>query len=473
MRCGLKTGEEALSSTNKTDVEASTSVSCSDGDSVVEKAESEASSTSEELQVFNDNSSFIQKETTSSRRGPLPPRAPVSSSDPRVLPSQPSIVRRMMDANKPYVDPKDARTLLPGVLLRSGSLDLEGAIEDGATKQTEDVNFNEKLQEEALLRILQAQELERINENLMYNHQQQHQQDPLLAAANLELLANALNESCRVSPGGNLLQTTPLQTNSNALLQQMMPRSRHMRSLSEPTFAFPETPQAFSPFNQSFNGAPVLDPNAETLALLGLTGSTGGSFQQSNWPTQQQQQQPTQNLIPNDQASAMMADLLNQQQDLKNRRKTVGSRSVDFTALKQPKRNGVSPKDKSPAINPVLNAGGPAPKNPTKAEVKKLVEKQTSMGRPTYAPWFRDRSGQPMKTNAKDDLQIGQNSPSPRHRAQGPTPGHNRSVSTPGIAFNIDENEVCLPPPGFRPPPSQGTKPKGAGTGVFLPRLPT
>eukprot|EP00210_Caulerpa_lentillifera_P000259 g252.t1 len=513
LRSGLNPGEESLSSGNKPEAEVSVSESSFTGESVVEKAESDdASTTSEELQVFNDSSTNVSKVTSPSiRRGQLPPRAPVSASNEqqRVLSSQPSIVRRMMEANKPYVDPKDARSLLPGVLLRSGSLGLEEAIDnDGVSNQamqSQEAKLNERAQEEALLRFLQAKELERINENLLYNHhhhhqQQRQQQDPLLAATtNLELLANALNEQCRVSnPGGNFLTTNPLQndvTMTNPILNQMAPRSRHIRSLSEPTFAFPDTFQSFSPFHQALSGAPMMDPNAEALALLGLTGGagtgTGQSFQQANWSTPElTQRSPTQSLFPNDQSSVMMADLLNQQQqhhrqhhEVQTQRKTGVSRSVDFTAMKQLKRNAISSKDKSSA-SPVCSGGGTPSKNPTKAEVKKLVEKQTSMGRPTYAPWFRDRlSVHSPRMNTKDDLQVvNEMPPSSKEQQQQQhtltNPVHNRSISTPGIAFNVDEVDVIVPPP---PPPimrgsptgQQTVKAKGAGTGVFLPRMPS
>lgn len=475
----------------KPELDGSTSLN-SDADSFVENPESDSSSTSEDLQVFDDNGGDQAQQEVSPfvDRGPLPPRAPVSSlaeldpsflDQPRVLPSQPSIVRRMMDANKHYVDPKDARTLLPGVLFQSGSLDLDGAIEDGVIqqlKQTEEAKMKEKLENEVMMRYLQTKELERINENLFYGAQQQP--DVLSTASNLDLLANAINEQCRVAMATNNLMTTPqldATTTGNNLLQQMMPRGRHVRSISEPTFAFPDTFQTVSPFHQTLN------PNAEALALLGLTPTPGGggSFQQPGWPTPELPQQPTTpGLFTIDQASPTMADLLKQQQQQesipqqgRNRKKTGSSRSVDFTTVKPTKRNGgggVSNKDKLAAST--VPPGTPS-KNPTRAEVKKLVEKQTSMGRPTYAPWFRDKSGQPARTNAKDDLQIGGNLPSMNAPTTGVFPGHNRSVSTPGIAFNLDDVKISAPPAAPAVSPNQNSKSKGAGTGVFLPRLPT
>eukprot|EP00210_Caulerpa_lentillifera_P004124 g3932.t1 len=509
---------EAATTTTTTEPEHPISAN-SDVDSFVENPVSDSSSLSDELPVFNvEQIDDDQEVSPFLRRGPLIPKAPVSvlvendnsliDQQQRVLPSQPSIIGRMMDPNKHYVDPKDARTLLPGVLFQSGSLDLDGVIEEGVMeqlKQTEEAKLKERIEKEAaLLHYFQTQGLERINENVLYGaqqQQQQQQQDHLLSASNLDLLANMLNERCRVAnvaaaaAAANSMMTTPqLDATNSSLLHHMMPRGRHVRSVSEPTFAFPDNFQTVSPFHQTLNppGASLVDTNAETLALLGLTPTAataaGGSFQQPNWTTLQQPTTPS--LFQNDQAS-IMADFIQQQQHhhqqqqqqqesisqlARNRKKTGPSRSVDFVASKQTKRNGVSNKEKLQMTGAV--PGTPS-KNPTKAEVKKLVDKQTSMGRPTYAPWFRNMSGCPTKTNTKDDMQIGGNLASPMQQPITQVfSGHNRSVSTPGIAFNLGETEIpVMPPP---PPPTttsvsqnQNSKGKGAGTGVFLPRLPT
>lgn len=67
-----------------------------------------------------------------SRRKGLPPRAPpnaMSGPKQRELNTLPSMVDRINDSSKAFVDPKDAQNLLPSALLDSSSLDLASYLE--------------------------------------------------------------------------------------------------------------------------------------------------------------------------------------------------------------------------------------------------------------------------------------------------------------------------------------------------------
>lgn len=381
----------------------------------------------------------------------LPPRAPVCPGDPDVegvLPSQPSIVRRM-EMNKSYVDPKDARALLPGVLFNSNSLDLDGVL-DGMEAQNANRVQEKKLQEEVLLGLLRQRELE----NLYMAQQQRQQQELLLAASasglDLELLTSALNEQCRVSPPGFPQQQFKQEPPSNnMLLQQMMTKPRHGRSVSDPTFAFAGALNSMPPpFQQpppqvdTAATTPVVD-QSDALAFLNLP-----NFQQQPDWTAQDVQQPS--LQPNLGALFSMPNSLKPEvpkmdSTSQKRRGHRHSKSVD---LQNKARNGGSyqPKDRCPPLAPASGN-----KSTTRAEVKKMVQQQAALGRPTYPPWFRDKTS---RSNKESDTPM-----------EVP-PSHHRSQSLP---------QVYTAPgsPERKQESQQPTSRSGrAGTGVFLPRMP-
>lgn len=427
-----------------------------------DKDAASASTSSEEL-LFVDESVPPKPQTDGTAASPfghsakLPPRAPVCSGDPDVegvLPSQPSIVRRMQDTNKHYVDPKDARALLPGVLFNSSSLELDEVLEGMEAQNANRANRvqEKRLQEEVLLGLLRQKELE--NLYLAQQQQQQRQQQELLLAASasgldLELLRTALNEQCRVSPPGFPQQQFKQETPSNNMLfQQMLNKPRHGRSVSDPTFAFAGALNSMPPpFQVSAVDVaattPVVD-QSDALAFLNLPNFQ----QQPDWTAQDVQRSTLQpNLgglfsMPN----AMKPEVPKMDGTPQRRPKRGHSKSFDLQ--NKSKNGGYAIKDRSPPLAPASSGG----KSTTRAEVKKMVQQQAALGRPTYAPWFRDRANRSNK------------------EAEGLTempPSHHRTHSmpqvytAPGSPEKKQETQHSSSKSGGR-----------AGTGVFLPRMP-
>lgn len=434
-------------STPKTDVEKSDDESHSD--SVLEKegaASGTDSSSSEDLMYFDESLGASKKKTESrgslfGRTAKLPPRAPVCPGDADVegvLPSQPSIIRRMQETNKHYVDPKDARTLLPSVLFNSRSLDLDGVLNGMETQSVPRVD--DKLQEE-LLSFIRQKELE----NLLLAEQQRQQQELLLAASvspslDIDFLTTALGQ-CRMGPPGFPQPLNQESQQNRLLLQQQQPvfnRPRHGRSVSDPTFAFASALNSMP----SFPGTPSLDNTATTpmmdqgdaLAFLNLSSLS----QQQDWSPQDLQ--PNLNgLYP--MANATPQEMAKLDAPPQRRRKHGPSKSVDFHNKNRP---GTSKDRNLPVV-------APSGKSTTRAEVKKMVQQQAALGRPTFAPWFRDRN-----RNKDSDQELP------------PPPAHRRSVSLP----QVDTIITTTPPEKQEQNQQPSPKPNRAGTGVFFPRMP-
>ena len=435
------------------------------------------------------------------RSARLPPRPPVCSGDPEVegvLPSQPSMVRRMQETNKHDVDPIDARALLPSALLNSGSLDLDGVMEDAATRRLAET----KQQEEALLNLIRQKELE--NLFLAQQQQQQRQQQELLLAAsasglNLELLSNVLNEQCRLSPPGFPPQPTfaqqqqqtqqqqqpqPQQQQSsgnNFVLQQMLHRPRHGRSVSDPTFAFAGALSQMPPpqFQPHAPSTATVDPVAtkplvdqsDALAFLNCSNfQPTTDWQTAEFQQQQQQQTLQANLggmlsVPNN----LTKEIPKMEATTPQRRRKHGpSKSVDFNLMmKQNKsRNnsnsgggsgggGGSKEHRNTPLSPSTGK-----QSVTRAEVKKLVEDQARLGRPTYAPWFRDR---PNRNNSSSSSKEGEGAAPVEV-----SPSHSRSQSLPHVNIVPPASPENNSDPQNPTPKSSGR----VGTGVFLPRMP-
>lgn len=429
--------------------------------SVVEmdNASASGSSSSEELLYVDESvaatkppSDNVSGSTPFGRSAMLPPRAPVCPGDPDVegvLPSQPSIVRRMQETNKSYVDPKDARALLPGVLFNSNSLDLDGVL-DGMEAQNANRVQEKKLQEEVLLGLLRQRELE----SLYLAQQQRQQQELLLAVSNsgldLELLTSALNEQCRVSPPGFPQQQFKQEPQpNNMLFQQMLNKPRHGRSVSDPTFAFANSlnsmPPPFQPPPQVDTAAttPVVD-QSDALAFLNLPNFQ----QQPDWTAQDVQRSSLQpNLTSLFSMPNSMKPDVPKMDGTQKRRTHRHSKSVD---LQNKARNAgsFSIKDRCPPLAPASGN-----KSTTRAEVKKMVQQQAALGRPTYAPWFRDKSNRNTK-EPEMPMEM--------------TPSHHRSQSLPQVYTAPGSPEKKQEPQ--QQPSSKGGR--AAGTGVFLPRMP-
>jgi len=354
----------------------------------------------------------------------------------------------MQETNKSYVDPKDARALLPGVLFNSNSLDLDGVL-DGMEARNANRAQEKKLQEEVLLGLLRQRELE----NLYMAQQQRQQQELLLAASasglDLELLTSALNEQCRVSPPGFPQQQFKQEPPSNnMLLQQMLTKPRHTRSVSDPTFAFANTMNSMQP---PFQQPPPVDPAATTpvvdqsdaLAFLNLPNYQ----QQPDWTAQDVQRSSMQ---PNlgalfSMSNSLKPDLPKMDGTPPKRRGHRHSKSVDLQ--NKARNSGYSVKDRAPPLAPASGS-----KSTTRAEVKKMVQQQAALGRPTYAPWFRDKTS---RNNKESEPQMEMMPPS-----------HHRTQSLPQVYTAPGSPEKKQEPPQSR------SKSKQAGTGVFLPRMP-
>ena len=431
--------------------------------------------------------------TTTNTAATLPTPAPDSEVVEGVLPSQPSIVRRMQETNKFDVDPKDARNLLPGVLLNSGSLDLDGVIDGMEARVTE----KKRQEQEALLHLLRQKELENL---YLAQQQQQQQQELLFAASGLELLTSALNEQCHVSPPGfgpsqfqpPTQQQQPPPSHHHRpqqqvsqdmarhplLLQQMLGRPRHGRSVSDPTFAFAGALQSMPPSLAPFHHpTPSVDP-VTTLPLVDQSDALAFLSRQNLQPQQQQPDWSTPDVTmqPSLGGNALLSippnpvppEMPNVETSPSQRRRRHGpSKSVDFNVLTKQnknKNNNSSAKERHTPLSP--STGN---KTTTRAEVKKMVEYQASLGRPTYAPWFRDRSN---RNSTPREGEVPGDKPSAHH--------HHRTQSLPHVHTSLTTNVPTTTTTAVTPRSPDTAKdlqqptPKSArvGTGVFFPRMP-
>jgi len=232
-------------------------------------------------------------------------------------------------------------------------------------------------------------------------------------------------------------------------MQQMMNRPRHGRSVSDPTFAFAGTvnsipPPFQSPQMETAVTTPLVD-ETDALAFLNLSNVPQ---QQRDWTLSELRpsiQPSMRNYVP---MSNPMPEIPNMESMQPKRRMKHGpSKSVDFNVLMKPNKGkgGNTSKDRNLPMSP------PSNKSTTRAEVKKMVEYQARLGRPTYAPWFRDRS----KNNK--DVEGSTEAPPAHHRSQS-LPQVNTAMPARRPQRNSDEEET--------------PKSRRAGTGVFLPRMP-
>ncbi|GMH38442.1 hypothetical protein BSKO_06326 [Bryopsis sp. KO-2023] len=313
------------------------------------------------------------------RGGGLPPRAPVSADRPKdlegvqgQLPTVPSMVDRLSDNTKDYVDPKDAQNLLPSSLLDSTSLDLASYLEAFEAQ-----------------RHLEAAGISLPALNLM---------DP--SSFDLSALQNALpqQQPARqqfVDPGAlnvvpaSVPPSIPPDTNVLPLRRRTI---HHQRSNSEPVFALPAYPAPSAP-SGGLRTVPVLAvlPDFSVLPADYIDGqglSARGTSFSGVVPNRSRDRTMSfdhANLYAANQerGANRPGSRADNQHNESRRRRNKGRRtmSVDMGGL-QNKMNFPKPERKPNAKS--------SKSTPTKTEVKRLVKYQVWVGKPIRTPWFRD-----------------------------------------------------------------------------------
>lgn len=436
------------------------------------------------------------------REGGLPPRAPPSGNEkfvggqgvgggPSGLPSMPSMVDRMSDSSKDYVDPKDAQNLLPSSLLDSASLDLAGYMESfdpskggaGVGGLGAGVNI-------ANLNLLdpQAFDISALQGGLPRRHRVGGRgQGP------------TFQDTASVAMPTSVPQSIPLDTNVLPLRRRQI---HHQRSNSEPVlpgFMLPTFPGNQGQVSQGA-GTGTAGAGVRTLPVLAVLPDFSvlpadlidGQGIAARGP-------PIRNVLPvrtkdrtmsfdhnallqgiggfQDRAghnrSASRGDLRTDARGPNSRRsrnKSHRSMSVDMGRPQQQNKGSFPPKAERKVS---------APKNaksaPSKGEVKRLVDYQVLLARPIRTPWFRETPRSPKSGDEEEQEGIEEHLDQVEEvpAIQTKPQAANSPVSSPVSKMKVQvEDPISQEAPSTPSPspkrPNTGVK----GTGFFCPSMP-
>lgn len=432
------------------------------------------------------------------REGGLPPRAPCSSDKlagqggPSIaggLPTMPSMVDRMNDSSKDYVDPKDAHNLLPSSLLDSASLDLAGYMEafdaqkgglGGGGGGVNMANLN--------LMDPNAFDLAALQGGLPRRHRAGgRSQGPTFQDSNSVAMPTSVPLS--IPPDTNVL---PLRRR----------QIHHQRSNSEPVlpgFMLPTFPGNQGQVGQGAGGGGA-STGVRTVPVLAVLPDFSvmpadlidGQGISARGP-------PIRNVLPvrtkdrtmsfdhsallqgiggfPDRAghnrSASRGDLRTDARGPNSRRRNKAHRSmsVDMGRPQQHNKGNFPPKAERK-----VNAPKNAKSAPSKGEVKRLVDYQVLLARPIRTPWFRETPRSPKSGDDEEQETLVEELPTEPTEVpaiQIKPQAVSSPVSSPVSKMTVRIEDPISQEAPSTPSPSPKRPNTGAkGTGFFCPSMP-